>query len=421
MKKAKRIFQGVWCVIKKVTWILFVEVMGRIASLLVLVVPFLHKTELPRNLLCRIWACSLIVFVIQSVAIWIERRKCKKEKKSVDILSRGFSGIILILCVSMFVANYYDTSFTWQWALTISFMAALPLTFYNLRDFAALEGKYTEEQNKRSKSNARKYCIIYAALVIFAFSVYTKWLALQFVAGGLCMVFTFTNLVNIVLNRPITEKFWFVGDLIIGVGFSIYLIYIIPIPSLKSTVEIIIGALYGGLMTLVGVAWTIRDGQRKEAESKRLEKIPYMQACLGKWRTQDRQGLPHPDIYIDTASSENGVPAGFSIELTNVGLGLADNLKCKWEYGEKTGLCNIPQAILQCDHSVTLDAIVSLGNNNPSESKKVVLNFEFNDLLGNHYRQDLTILFTVGRGYANPASSKMNAPIYVGQQENTNV
>ena len=47
-------------------------------------------------------------------------------------------------------------------------------------------------------------------------------------------------------------------DFIVGVGLSIYLIYIIPNTKVKEIVIPIIAAIYGGLITLVGVAWTIQ-------------------------------------------------------------------------------------------------------------------------------------------------------------------
>ena len=59
-----------------------------------------------------------------------------------------------------------------------------------------------------------------------------------------------------------------VFDFVLGVGLSIYLIYIIPNEGLQNIIIPIVSAVYGGLLTLVGVAWTIKksDSDRKQEE-----------------------------------------------------------------------------------------------------------------------------------------------------------
>lgn len=60
----------------------------------------------------------------------------------------------------------------------------------------------------------------------------------------------------------------------IGIALTIYLIYITPtVNNLQSIVTTIIAAIYGGLLTLVGVAWTIRkqDEIRRDDEKKRFK------------------------------------------------------------------------------------------------------------------------------------------------------
>ena len=58
----------------------------------------------------------------------------------------------------------------------------------------------------------------------------------------------------------------FAVAVIIGVGLSVYLIYIIPNKDLQAIVIPIVSAVYGGLITLVGVAWTIKDTNDKRKE-----------------------------------------------------------------------------------------------------------------------------------------------------------
>ncbi len=64
-------------------------------------------------------------------------------------------------------------------------------------------------------------------------------------------------------------------DLLVGVGLSVYLIYVIPDEKLRNVVIAIVAALYGGILTLVGVSWTIRhsDKERKNEEKQKAKPI----------------------------------------------------------------------------------------------------------------------------------------------------
>lgn len=69
------------------------------------------------------------------------------------------------------------------------------------------------------------------------------------------------------------QKIGLLQDFLLGIGFTIYLLYIIPFPLLQEVMIPIVSAVYGGLITLVGVAWTIKktEKDRKEDEMKKAE------------------------------------------------------------------------------------------------------------------------------------------------------
>ena len=85
-------------------------------------------------------------------------------------------------------------------------------------------------------------------------------------------------------------------DLILGMGLSIYLIYIVPDDSLREIIIAIVASVYGGLLALTGVAWTIRhenivrqdelqriETERREEERKKY--IPYIRISFAKEQT----------------------------------------------------------------------------------------------------------------------------------------
>ena len=97
----------------------------------------------------------------------------------------------------------------------------------------------------------------------------------KFILGGLIMVIIFYNLSKAFINRNSPLKFGLVQDFIVGIALTIYLIYIIPNESLQQIIIPIVAAVYGGLLTLVGVAWTIKksDRDRKEEEIKKAKPL----------------------------------------------------------------------------------------------------------------------------------------------------
>ncbi len=60
--------------------------------------------------------------------------------------------------------------------------------------------------------------------------------------------------------------FSLIFDFLFGIGLTIYLIYLIPntLTNLQTIVTAIVAAIYGGLLTLVGVAWTIRHSDKQK-------------------------------------------------------------------------------------------------------------------------------------------------------------
>ena len=89
------------------------------------------------------------------------------------------------------------------------------------------------------------------------------------------MIIIFYNLSKAFINGNSPLKFGLVQDFLVGIALTIYLIYIIPNESLQQIIIPIVATVYGGLLTLVGVAWTIKksDRDRKEEEKKKAKPV----------------------------------------------------------------------------------------------------------------------------------------------------
>ena len=66
-------------------------------------------------------------------------------------------------------------------------------------------------------------------------------------------------------------------DFLWGIAITVYLIFLIPGESLQTIVLTITAAVYGGLLTLVGVAWTIKDNSEKIKQERKLSIKPYLE------------------------------------------------------------------------------------------------------------------------------------------------
>ena len=79
---------------------------------------------------------------------------------------------------------------------------------------------------------------------------------------------------NLKMSNVMFENTFVYGCLEVA-KLSVYMIYILPDEQLKTIVTAVVAALYGGILTLVGVAWTIRhsDKERREEEKKKAKPI----------------------------------------------------------------------------------------------------------------------------------------------------
>lgn len=163
-----------------------------------------------------------------------------------------------------------------HWILFSFFIIFIFIGCFYLLLYSWKKNTLNEEQKKISVRNCFKSILFYWLIDFFYMSCFNDWLVWKFVFGCLIIVFVFFNLVNAFVvskKRTNIQKIGLLLDFLLGIGFTIYLLYIIPYPLLQEVMIPIVSAVYGGLITLVGVAWTIKktEKDRKEDEMKKAE------------------------------------------------------------------------------------------------------------------------------------------------------
>ena len=146
-----------------------------------------------------------------------------------------------------------------HWVAFVLIFITIPIVIAGFKVFADkhINFKPTEDQKKIANQNMAKYMLFYWLCDIFYLTCFNNWLVMEFVIGILLMIIVFYSLtVSFLSSTPknFILKFGFIQDFIVGIGLSIYLTYIIPCDEIKEIVIPIVSALYGGLLTLVGVA-----------------------------------------------------------------------------------------------------------------------------------------------------------------------
>ena len=199
----------------------------------------------------------------------------------------------------------------WKWTIFAIVLVIVPFGVIGLKKLAFSEITPTKEQERYARNKAVLYTAFFWLCDLFGMSFIIDNIACRFAFGIMVMICIFANLAvqPVVGAKGFLSKLGLIGDFLFGVGFSIYLIYIIPNKDLRTVVLAIVAAVYGGMMTLVGVAWTIKKGdkdrkedlQRLENERKEEERIEYSPV----FSVVEKNADPQKRILINLSTVEN--------------------------------------------------------------------------------------------------------------------
>lgn len=208
-----------------------------------------------------------------------------------SILSKRF--IVVILLVFAYLAagltlHFVVPAFTWHWFIFGLIAVVIPAGLICFYDIVNKIVDPSSDQKKQASKVFIKYTVFYWFADCLYMAIFNGWTPWIFALGILFIVLVLINLANAFLSnnkRNAVSNFFVVLDLVVGLVATVYLIYIIPqeLQNLQTIVTTIVAAVYGGLLTLVGVAWTIRHSteerklmeKKREAERKEEERKKY--------------------------------------------------------------------------------------------------------------------------------------------------
>lgn len=407
--KIKKIFINIWKILSLVMLVMYFAV------------PFLN-TFFTVKIALYIWILSVISMIVLNIYLNYQEWYEKYMTSQIGFLAHGWLFISLSILGSAFLINYFDTPYNWWWAIAvIAFILSiiLPINIfhynYNKKDHSAAKHykahgvPYILDYYKELPQ-ILPYMIFYWIVDAFYITTFTKWFAGQVIFGCLGIIVIFYNLSRTIIAGKVKNAFLLVQDFALGIAGTIYLICIIPDKNIQNVVLVTVSAVYGGLITLVGVAWTIKDSHKQERETKRLEKMPYLQleACNNMGADfQITLPLDNGDEVVNTFYKV--------LRLRNLGNGPATNIIYSWNKEKKNIITHYTPINAIQDHECYNVNFVFTEQEFLSSKTAYTLVAEYNDMLGYTYEQRFAFVFGEEEGEDAMISCETSAPEYLGE------
>lgn len=158
------------------------------------------------------------------------------------------------------------------------------------------------------------------------------------------------------------------------------------------------------------------ESKRQFDETKRLEHMPYMQVSFGEWINNGEQGsyLPNMWLNINRTADNHTSSADMSIDVTNIGLGLAVNIKCKWISAGIEQEQHLSASLLKrgecCNSTFIISAAIPEKEPQYADTSLIIC---FDDFLGNHYEQTVDISFQIHPHHISLEQYSTKPPKYI--------
>ena len=269
--KIKGVISTVLKVFKKIA----VAIVGLTSLIAFLVVPFLHNC-IDHTLAQWVWYPAIAILALKSIIENVRNKRPMFKTQLFNFLRKWGEFGVYPIFISIFVFNYYEIDYAWMWVIFGMVVLLVFALFFSLWIFYIKTEHPSEENKQKSLSGTMKAICLYWMIDLFYMSIFNDWLIPTFVFGILSVVIISLNLTTVFLNGTKNLRFFVVLEMILALIMSGYLIFIIPNEKIQEIVLTIIASLLGGVLTLLGVAWTIKKADEDKRDMQRLSLKPWI-------------------------------------------------------------------------------------------------------------------------------------------------
>lgn len=208
--------------------------------------------------------------------------KVKRKRKTMSNMNKLillFLATIIIYLTIILPIRFCVVTFSWHWFVFGLIAIIIPYAFIYFQFWSQKKLAFNETQQKNANVVTVKFILYFWYLDCLYMTIFNQWKLWIYILGLITIIKIFYSLTVAFLGKKQKNKILdisLVVDFLLGVGLTVYLIYLIPdkFANLQTIVATIVAAVYGGLLTLVGVAWTIKHSDKQKREDELAKAKP---------------------------------------------------------------------------------------------------------------------------------------------------
>ena len=222
--------------------------------------------------------------------------KDRKSKKTCSIIEGIVVFLVFLACIIVpIIIHKTCESYNTTWCICTIVFLMIPFGAWGLKAFINEIMGIKFENNKII--NVRMIAIVFYFwfMDFVALCIFQKWIKLSIIFGVLAIIIIFYNISSAFMIKKERNKLFdyaIIFDLVLGISLTIYLIYIIPNTEIRNISIPIISAVYGGLITLAGVALTIKRSEQIRQEDETKKAKPFI--CI---INRETEAAKEPNIF----------------------------------------------------------------------------------------------------------------------------
>ena len=247
-----------------------------------------------------------------------KKAKIKKERKPMSNTDKFLLVFLIALVIYLAIIlpiRLCAVTFSWHWFVFGLIAIINPFAFFYLQLWLQNKTTFSETQKKNASVVTVKYILYFWFLDCLYMAIFNQLKIWIYILGILTLVKVFYSLTITFLGKKqknIVFDISLLFDFLLGITLTVYLIYLIPdkFMNLQTIVTAVIAAVYGGLLTLVGVAWTIRHSDKQKRDDNLAKAKPmftFNMIAKGKMYDVNNQK-------VCLANSNNGIESFAELE-----------------------------------------------------------------------------------------------------------